>query len=169
VSRNEDALPSPWVVRWAGLIPPGGNVLDLACGGGRHARHLARLGHPVVAVDIDPPDEILAGVTWRQCDLEGDPWPFAGQQFAGIVVVNYLHRPLFAAILQTLAPGGVLIYETFALGQEKYGRPTNPNFLLLPGELLELVCGRLRVVAYEDVLESGPPPSRRQRLCAVRN
>jgi SAM-dependent methyltransferase len=144
-------------------------VLDLACGGGRHASHLAGLGHPVVAVDIDPPDGILAGVTWRQCDLENGAWPFAGQQFAGIVAVNYLHRPLFSAILQALAPGGVLIYETFALGQEQYGHPRNPDFLLLPRELLELVRGRLRVVAYEDVLESGPPPARRQRLCAVRD
>lgn len=123
----------------------------------------------MVAVDIDPPSETVAGVTWKRCDLENGPWPLAGQQFAGVVVVNYLHRPLFAAILGALAQGGVLIYETFALGQEQYGRPTNPNFLLRPGELLELVRGRLRVVAYEDVLESGPPPARRQRLCAVRD
>ena len=117
---------------------------------------------------MSPPDEVVLGVFWRQADLEHSAWPYDDVQFAGIVVVNYLHRPLFPLLLKALAPGGVLIYETFALGQEKYGRPTNPNFLLLPGELLETVRGRLDVVAYEDVLEPLPQPACRQRICAVK-
>lgn len=108
-----------------------------------------------------------AGVTWRQHDLEQDDWPFAPASYAGVVVSNYLHRPLFPHLLEVLLPGGVLIYETFALGQERYGRPRNPAHLLLPGELLEFARGRLRVVAYEDVTEA-EPVQRVQRLCAIK-
>lgn len=162
---------SPWVSRWAGLIPPGGGVLDLACGAGRHAIFLAGRGHPVTAVDIDlslsEPVRTVDGVRWLQADLEGDPWPFTGEAFQAVVVTHYLHRPLFRPLLAALAPGGVLIYETFSMGQAKYGRPRNPAHLLMPGELLEEVRGHLRVLAYEDVDE---PEMRRcvQRLCAVR-
>ncbi len=161
--------PSPWVMRWAGLIPSGRPVLDLACGEGRHAVYLAGLGHPVAAVDIDlaPSHQVRAtpGIEWRQADLEGGPWPYAERRFGGVVVTHYLHRPLLDTLLESLEAGGVLIYETFALGQARYGRPRNPLHLLLPGELLEAVHGRLRVLAYEDVEEPG---LRRcmQRLCA---
>jgi SAM-dependent methyltransferase len=160
---------SPWVIRWAGLIPPGGPVLDLACGAGRHAVHLARLGYPVTALDIDlspsEPARGTPGVEWLRADLEGAAWPLPGRRFAGVVVTHYLHRPLFEILFDVLEPGGLLIYETFALGQAKYGRPRNPAHLLLPGELLEAVHGRLQVLAFEDVEE---PEQRRcmQRLCA---
>ncbi len=161
--------PSPWVARWAELIPPGRPVLDLACGNGRHAAHLAGLGHPVAAVDIDlaaaEPLRATPGIEWTRADLENAPWPYPGRQFGAIVVSRYLHRPLFDILCAGLEAGGLLIYETFALGQAKYGRPRNPAHLLLPGELLEAVHGRLRVIAFEDVEE---PEQRRcmQRLCA---
>lgn len=163
--------PSAWVERWAGAIAPGGRVLDLACGGGRHAVYLAGRGHPLVAVDRELPVAAavreVAGITWVEADLEAGPWPFSGQTYAAVVVTNYLHRPLFPELIHALEPGGLLIYETFTLGQAKYGRPRNPAHLLLPGELLELVRGRLRVLAYEDVEEAA---QRRcvQRLAAVR-
>lgn len=162
---------SPWVARWAPRIPAGGAVLDLACGAGRHARYLARRGHGVTAVDIDlTRAEALRGepgIEWLAADLEGAPWPLAGRLFQAIVVTNYLHRPLFDLLFAALAPGGLLIYETFALGQARYGRPRNPQHLLLPGELLELARGRLRVLAYEDLDE--PEQARcMQRLCGVK-
>ena len=163
--------PSAWVCRWAELVPAGGRVLDVATGGGRHARWFAARGHPVDAVDRDAGALAglaeMPGITATCADLESGPWPYAGQTFAGIVVTNYLHRPLFPHLLAALAPGGVLIYETFAAGNEKYGRPANPEFLLQPGELLEVVRGRLRVIAYEDVFVTEPRPARVQRLCAV--
>jgi SAM-dependent methyltransferase len=163
--------PSAWVCRFAPLILNGGRVLDLACGSGRHARYLAQLGLQVEAVDRDA-DALgrlaaLAGVTARVADLENGPWPFAGCQFDAIIVANYLHRPLFPQLLAALAVGGVLVYETFAVGNARYGRPSNPDFLLKPGELLELARGRLRVVAYEDGYVEAPKPAMTQRLCAV--
>lgn len=157
--------------RWASLIAPGGRVLDVACGGGRHARYLAQLGHAVDAVDRDA--EALAalagieGVAICAADLENGQWPYANVRFAGIVVANYLHRPLLPRLIEGLAADGVLIYETFAAGNERYGRPRNPDFLLQPGELLEIVRGRLRVVAYEDVFTELPRPAMVQRICAV--
>ncbi|MGQ0524880.1 MAG: class I SAM-dependent methyltransferase [Betaproteobacteria bacterium] len=164
--------PSAWVTRWAKYIPAGGSVLDVASGSGRHARWLAARGHRVEAVDRDA--ALLAhlastpGVTTHCADLENGPWPYAGQAFAGIVVVNYLHRPLFPHLLGALAAGGALIYETFAAGNERYGRPGNPDFLLQPGELLDAVRGALRVVAYEDCYVADPRPAMIQRICAVR-
>lgn len=164
--------PSPWIVRWAGLVRAGGPVLDVACGAGRHLRYFLERGHKVAGIDRDtarladlaaePRVEIV------DADLEdGSPWPLPGRRFAGLVVANYLHRPLFPALLAALEPGGVLLYETFALGNEKYGKPSNPAFLLQPGELLERTRG-LRVVAYEAMEEEEP---RRvvQRLAAVRS
>ena len=169
--HHEVESPSPWVCRFAPLIVNGGRVLDLACGSGRHARYLAKLGLQVEAVDRDA-DAIerltaVAGVTARVADLENGPWPFADCRFDAIIVVNYLHRPLFPHLLAALTAGGVLVYETFALGNARFGRPSNPNFLLKSGELLELVRGRLRVVAYEDGYVETPKPAMVQRLCAV--
>ena len=163
--------PSAWVARWADRIPAGGRVLDLACGSGRHARYFAARGHPVEAVDRDPATlarlDDVPGVSTRCADLEGGPWPYEGDRFAGIVVANYLHRPLFPHLLAALAPGGVLIYETFAAGNERYGRPSNPAFLLNPGELLDLVRGRLKVIAYEELDISEPRPAVVQHICAT--
>lgn len=164
--------PSSWVRRFAPLVPPG-EVLDLACGSGRHARLFAQLGHPVLAVDRDPLALQAAtgpGIVTLAHDLEaeGARWPFAAGRFAGIVVTNYLHRPLMADLAASLAPGGVLIYETFALGNEAFGKPSNPAFLLRPGELLEVAAAAgLRVLAYEDGVIQEPRPARVQRLCAA--
>jgi len=159
------------VKRWAGFITAGGEVLDLACGSGRHSRFLAAAGFRVCAVDCDT--EALAalaavpGVSVQLADLEHAPWPLEGRHFAGIVVTNYLYRPLFAHVLEALAEDGVLIYETFALGNERFGKPSNPDFLLRPGELLELARGKLRVLAYEDLQVSVPRPAMVQRICAA--
>ncbi len=160
--------PSAWIVRFAPLIRPGGQVLDLACGSGRHARWLASLGFEVDAVDRDPSlfPEPPEGVVLRSADLEGAPWPYPGKRFDAIVATNYLHRPLLPVLVESLEPGGVLLYETFALGQERFGKPSNPDFLLRPGELLEAVRGRLRVVAYEDRVVEEPRPAAVQRICA---
>lgn len=164
--------PSPWVRRWAPLIPAGGQVLDVACGMGRHAVHLAGLGLRVTAVDADlalsESVRDTPGVTWVGRDLEAAAWPFPPAAWQGVVVSNYLHRPLFPHLLDALAPGGLLIYATFAHGQQHFGRPRNPQHLLMPGELLEWVRGRLRVVAYEDVEERQPVPARRQRIAALK-
>ncbi len=170
---QHDALtPSAWVRRFAPLIPAGGAVLDLACGEGRHARYLAGMGFRVEAVDRDGTAlAVLAaveGVTTRCADLEAAPWPYAAESFDGIVVTNYLHRPLVPALLGALRAGGVLIYETFALGNEKFGRPANPDFLLRPGELLEWAAGQLAVVAFEQGRVERPKPAVIQRICALR-
>jgi len=164
--------PSPWVVRWAPLVRPGGEVLDVACGHGRHARYFAGLGYRVVAVDRDP--DALAGlagvpgVRTVEADLEGAPWPFTPGGFDGVVVANYLHRPLFDALAASLAPGGVLIYETFMQGNERYGKPSNPDFLLRLYELTDALRGRLEVVAFEQGRVERPKPAAVQRVCAVR-
>ena len=156
------------------MVPEGAPVLDLACGGGRHTRLFAESGHPVTAVDVNLSNlGDLAGhprVEAIQADLEGgDPFPLPGRTFGGVVVTNYLHRPLPDDLVAAVAPGGVLIYETFAEGNEEVGgRVTNPDFLLHHGELLDLVRGRLRVVAYEDVVLGEPNPAAIQRICAVR-
>ena len=164
---------SAWVRRWAPLIP-GGEVLDLACGNGRHARHLVGLGHPVIALDHDP--EMLekaagTGILTSLVDLEapGAVWPFAAGRFAGIVVTNYLHRPLIEALLASLAPDGLLVYETFSEGNEQFGKPSNPKFLLKEGEMLAWAAQHgLRVVAYEEGRVEQPKAALVQRICAVR-
>jgi SAM-dependent methyltransferase len=164
--------PSVWIARWAPVMPAG-ETLDLACGSGRHARLLAGLGHPVTAVDRDDAALALAagpGITTLRHDLEapGGRWPFAAGRFAGIVVTNYLHRPLLADLAASLAPGGVLVYETFAIGNEAFGKPSNPAFLLAPGELLAFAAAHgLQVLAYEDGVLAQPRPARVQRLCAA--
>ena len=162
--------PSAWVQRFAAFIRPGGAVLDVACGSGRHARWLARLGFEVDAVDRAP--ELFAsppgGVRLLGADIEGGPWPYAGRRFDAIVVTHYLHRPLLPVLVDSLEPGGILVYETFARGNERFGQPSNPDYLLAPGELLEAVRGRLRVLAFEDLVVDEPRPAALQRLCARR-
>jgi SAM-dependent methyltransferase len=165
---HADLEPSAWIAKWIPMARPGGAVLDLACGSGRHARWLARLGFEVCAVDRDPgafPDP-PEGVELLAADLEGAPWPCPGRRFDAIVVTNYLHRPLLPTLAASLEPGGLLLYETFARGNERFGKPSNPAFLLAPGELLEAVRGRLRVVAFEDLVVAEPRPAAIQRICA---
>lgn len=168
-----DQQASPWVQRFAPLIP-GGEVLDLACGTGRHARHLAALDHAVLAVDRDPAALAAAAgdnITTSEIDLEqeGAGWPFGPARFAGIVVTNYLHRPLLAELIGSLAPQGVLIYETFADGNAQFGKPSNPAFLLQAGELLELARSHgLRVIAFEEGVVAAPKTAMVQRICAVK-
>jgi len=170
--------PSPWVERFAPLVRPGGPVLDLAAGGGRHARFFLGRGHPVTAVDRD--GEPLASLaddpeaTVVTADLEDGTPVFAaggllaGQRFAGVVVVNYLHKVLFADLIEALEPGGVFMYETFARGNEEFARPRNPDHLLKSGELFEVVAGKLQVVAYEHGrVEQTDIPGVKQRICAV--
>ena len=165
-------IPSSWLVRWAPLIPPAGEVLDLACGGGRHARFLAQQGHVVDAVDRDAQALALlagvAGVRPLRADLESAPWPYPDRAWDGIVVANYLHRPLFPSLLASLRPGGVLIYETFMAGNERWGRPSNPAFLLQPNELLTAFGADLALVAFEQGEVGQPKPAVVQRVCAVR-
>ena len=165
--------PSLWVQRFTPLIKMGGTVLDLACGRGRHSLLLAACGFQVEALDRDAAAlaaiaERAPGIATRQADLEGDAWPYRGRVFDGIVVTNYLHRPLLPEIVDALAEDGVLIYETFMLGNERFGKPSNPAFLLRPGELLDLVRDRLTVVAFEQGEVEAPRPAVVQRLCATR-
>jgi SAM-dependent methyltransferase len=162
--------PSSWITRWSHLIKPGSEVLDVACGYGRHTRWLAARGYRLVAVDRAPDALDAIDLPAEVCekhvhDLEAGPWPFAGRQFDAVVVTNYLWRPLLAPLLASLAPGGVLLYETFASGQESIGKPSRADFLLRPGELLEQ-CRGMRVVAYEDGFESAGPRFV-QRIAAV--
>lgn len=169
---------SAWVSRFAPRIPSG-LVLDLACGGGRHARLLAALGHHVLAVDRDA--EVISalhgeGIQTRQFDLEHPDaahqadWPLKPSSYSGVVVTNYLHRPLMASLLASVAAGGVLIYETFAQGNGQFGKPANPDFLLAPGELAKLVLdfGGWHVIAFEDGYVGTPKPAMIQRICARR-
>lgn len=157
--------PSDWVVRFTPLLRAGGPVLDLACGGGRHTRLFLERGHPVTAVDRDTAATRAPGAEVVTADLEGCTWPLPGRLFAGVVVTNYLWRPLFPALLAALEPKGMLIYETFAKGNEAFGRPRNPDHLLDRGELLRVTAG-LTVVAYEDGIRDGRAVV--QRVCAVR-
>jgi SAM-dependent methyltransferase len=163
--------PSDWVRRFAPLVRPAGPVLDVACGSGRHSRFFLALGHPVTAVDRAP-DRLaelsgLAGAERVEADLEAGPWPLAERTFAAVVVTNYLFRPLFPTLLAALEPGGVLIYETFARGNARFGRPANPDHLLAPGELLECVRGRLHVVAYEHGIVTASRRAALERIAAV--
>jgi SAM-dependent methyltransferase len=163
--HHDPDLPSEWVRRWADLVTQG-PVLDVASGSGRHAVLFAERGLEVVAVDRDA--QSIPGVRFVQADLEGGgEWPFAGQRFAAIVVTNYLHRPLLPTLERALAEAGVLIYETFMAGNEKFGRPSNPAFLLKPGELLEAFKG-LTPIAFEQGCVERPKPAMIQRLCARR-
>jgi SAM-dependent methyltransferase len=167
--RQLISAPSEWVVRCAPLIRAGGRVLDVACGAGRHTRFLIQTGFKVEAVDRDISGlAFLSGVVARQADLESEPWPYLVGGFDGIVVTNYLHRPLFPRLFEALAAGGVLIYETFSEGNQLLGRPRNPDYLLRSGELLEQVKGRLEVGAYEELCVLQNHPAVVQRICAVK-
>lgn len=150
-SLGSAIAPEPWVARFAVKVPPGGRVLELACGRGRHTRFFLDRGHPVTAVDID-----LSGLEQQrpqleaiEADLERGPWLFEGRRFAAVVVINYLWRPILPNVVGAVEEGGVLLYATFGRGQERFGKPSNPDFLLKPGELLEAVRGELTVHAYE--------------------
>lgn len=174
MTHDRDLAPSPWIVRFAPLVRPGARVLDLAAGSGRHARYFATRGARVVAVDRDASAvSALAGVDGietRVADLETGTWPLAGEHFDAIVVVNYLHRPLFPHLRAALTPDGVLLYETFAMGNEAYGRPVNPDFLLCSDELLTVatLSPAMTVVAFEQGAVVGQTrPAVVQRLAAV--
>lgn len=166
--QHASQTPSGWIQRFSHLVPPGGGVLDVACGSGRHLRWFASRGHRVTGVDRSA--EALAGCAGFGAtilaDIESGPWPFAGRQFDAVVVANYLWRPLLPTLVASVAPGGALLYETFAVGNETIGKPANPDFLLRPGELLD-ACVELRVVAYEDGFIAEPPRFV-QRIAAVR-
>ena len=163
--------PSPWVVRFGALLPAGAAVLDLACGRGRHARWLASRGCRVIAADRDA-DAVAAlagldGVTGRVVDLEsGAPWPWDAAAFDAVVVTNYLYRPAFDQLCALLRPGGVLIYETFMIGNAAFGKPSNPDFLLAPGELLARTADDFTVIAFEQGEVARPAPAMIQRICA---
>lgn len=169
---SDNAIPpSDWVRRFAPLVGEGGPVLDLACGHGRHLRYFLERGHPVTGVDLDVSglDDLKNDprATIIEADVEDGVWPFASGSFAAVVVTNYMHRPRFPHLAEVLAPGGVLIFETFGRGNEKLGRPRNPDFLLAPGELLRAFQDRLQIVAYEHGEEREPRPAIRQRIAAV--
>ena len=159
---------SPWIATWAGLVPAGATVLDIAAGKGRHTRYFAERGHRVTAVDRDVSGLPTAdNIEIIAADLEdGSPWPLAGRKFGAVVVTNYLHRALFPMLFESVGPGGVLLYETFMIGNERFGKPSRPEFLLNDGELLELVRGRVSVIAYEARLISEPKMAMVQWIAA---
>jgi SAM-dependent methyltransferase len=180
------APPSDWVVRWTPLLPPAAQVLDVACGHGRHVHWLGGAGHQGTAIDRDPALLApLAGLaTTLAADLEADPWPLPGRRFDAVVVTNYLWRALFPALKAAVAPGGLLIYETFAQAQAALGRPRRPEFLLRPAELIDVLrdggaggsaepspSGQWHVVAFEEgrLPARGDVPEREvQRIVARR-
>jgi SAM-dependent methyltransferase len=166
--------PSSWVVEHSALFAPRGEVLDVAAGSGRHTRWLLAQGRRICAIDRDvsaladlagqPDVEIL------ECDLEnGAGWPLGPRRFDGVVVTNYLHRPILPAIIASIRPGGALIYETFAVGNERFGRPSNPDFLLRPNELIEAVRATMRILAYQDIELGAPRAAMVQRIAALRS
>lgn len=173
MSGHGDLQPSAWVARFAELIPEGARVLDLACGRGRHARLLAARGCHVIAADRDEAAlEVMSelpGVVTCHLDLEdGSAWPWEPQAFDAVVVTNYLYRPGFAALCERIRDGGLLIYETFMEGNERFGRPSNPAFLLAPGELLERTRGGFTPLAFEQGAVGEPAAAMVQRLCALK-
>jgi SAM-dependent methyltransferase len=171
VNHAHSLVPSRWVERFSPLVAAGSRVLDVACGRGRHTRFFAARGCRVVAVDRD--DAALAtlagvaGVLPVAADLENEPWPFDADRFDAVVVTNYLHRALFDPLLQAVRGDGVLFYETFAVGNDAYGKPSNPDFLLAQGELLTVVGDKLTIIAFEQGTVDANPPAVLQRLAAV--
>jgi SAM-dependent methyltransferase len=170
--KHGEKHPSPWVERFAAAVPTGARVLDVACGRGRHARLFADQGCSVDAVDAEEAMAAalagLPGIRFLCADLEAGPWPYPGRRFDAIIVTNYLHRPLFAQLIDALAEGGLLIYETFMVGNERFGKPTHPAFLLRSRELIEAFGARLTILAFEEGVVSLPRPARVSRICAVR-
>jgi SAM-dependent methyltransferase len=166
-------VPCPWIVRFAPLLPVRARVLDVACGGGRHARYFLEQGAALTCVDKDVSfvGDLVGQAEIVEIDLEsGPPWPFAGRTFDAVVVVNYLFRPLIPFLIDAVADRGLFLYETYAAGNERYSRPSNPDHLLRPGELLDAVAGRFQVVAYEAGIEQRPLGLRViERICAVRS
>jgi SAM-dependent methyltransferase len=173
MKHQSQEVPAQWVEKYVSLIPEIGQVLDLACGGGRHSRYLLAKGYSVLALDKDisgladlggaPNLEIL------EFDLEnGKAFPLRDRKFSGIIVVNYLFRPILGDLIDVLAEGGVLIYQTFMLGSEAYGRPRNPDFLLKENELREVFGASLDVVAFEQGYVERPAPAVVQKICAVK-
>ena len=164
--------PSEWIVRWSHLLAPGSTVLDVACGSGRHLQWFAQAGHQVTGIDRDVSgaQHLANQVTLVQADIENGTWPLMGAglplAFDAVVVTNYLWRPLLPTLLASVAPGGTLLYETFAIGNAAYGRPSRPDFLLQSGELLE-ACRGLHIVAYENGIRDNPPRCI-QRIAAKR-
>ena len=163
MNDHGNLAPSEWVVRWAPRITQG-TVLDVACGSGRHSNVFLKRNLKVTAIDREPQN--IPGARFLQADIENGPWPLEGETFEGIVVTNYLHRPLFPKLKASLKEGGVLIYETFMVGNERFGRPSNPAFLLQPGEL-RTVFGDLQLLGFEEGDVTSPKPDTIQRLCAV--
>ncbi|MEC7583264.1 MAG: class I SAM-dependent methyltransferase [Planctomycetota bacterium] len=162
---------SPWVRRWLAELPERSEVLDVACGSGRHLALLATQGHEGTGIDRDvaaAKQSDLPGVTLIEADLEQGPWPLPGRQFAAVVVANYLWRPLFPTLLAAVAPGGLLVYETFMVGNEQYGRPRNPDFLLQPDELRLVVASEFEELEFAQGPEGDPVTAVRQRICARR-
>lgn len=180
VKKRDNLSISPWIGRFSHLLPLDGSVLDLAAGGGRHSAWLVQRGHTVTAIDrdIDKLEQLKSTCTGDehrrfdiiQADLEdGNIWPFRDRTFDAVIVVNYLHRPLFANLLESLSPDGLLLYDTFAVGNEVFGRPANPDFLLRPGELLDAVRDELQVIAFEQGRIDGPNgPAVKQRIAATK-
>ena len=171
---NKMAQVSAWVRRYYSQIPKNGFILDLAGGAGRHARFLARKGFKLLLVDnqIEKAKDLqnVEGIKLMEYDVEnGNPLPFSASSFQGIVVTNYLYRPIFPQLLCLLDDGGVLIYETFAVGHEKYGRPTNPDYLLKSGELIKLVGSKMRIIEYQERLITQPAKAYVQRIVAEKN
>lgn len=179
VKKRDNLSITPWILRFSHVVRKNGHVLNLAAGGGRHSAWFLDQGHNVTAIDrkidqlervkLDRPDDSQRFAI-IEADLEnGTPWPLANRQFDAVIVVNYLHRPLFSDIIKALCPDGLLLYDTFAVGQEAYGKPTHPDFLLRPGELLERVRDHLQVVAFEQGLIKGANgPALKQRIAAIK-
>jgi SAM-dependent methyltransferase len=163
-----DLPPSEWVLRWSSVVSPGAEVLDLACGAGRHSRWFAGRSCRVLAVDRDVSrfKSVPEGVTLLQADLEIATWPLAGRDFDAVVVTNYLYRERFAELLDCVRPGGVLICETFAIGNERFGKPSNPNFLLKPGELRDRLGAAFIILGFAEGEVAHPKPAVIQRICA---
>lgn len=163
---HDDSVVSEWITRFGQLVPSGGRILDVACGAGRHAHWFAERGFRVDAVDREILPRLSSRIAFKQADIEQRAWPYADQCFDAVVVANYLHRPLMKTLVESVAPCGWFIYETFAAGNEQFGKPTRPDFLLQPGELLDAVRGHLRVIAYEVGYVDAPKPAVVQRIAA---
>lgn len=170
-AQGQDDAASAWVLRFSSLIVSGGSVLDVACGHGRHCRALAARGFRVTGIDRDSAALAslngLHNVTTVSAELEGAPWPLTGARFDAVLVTRYLHRPLFPVLLDAVAADGVFLYETFAAGNEAFGKPSNPAFLLAPGELLAVIGARFTVLAFEQGFTTDGKPQVVQRVAAV--